>query len=102
MSNNVDAPAIPSIEDHIQTLADLYNRLQVLRQIPSLLLKTPATNLPTIPSLRPEFHNLKEIGDVVQSGKVQEALRAARDSEQKDMTRVDTPFSEGESETKGM
>ncbi len=96
MSTSIDTNSneIPLIEDRIQTLTDLYNRLQALRQIPSLFLKPPAAiDLPApLPTLRPEFHNLKEIGDVVQSEKVQEALRAARDSEQKDKSELTPHF----------
>jgi len=36
------------LEDHIQTVTDLYNRFQALRQVPTLLLKPPIPNdLPT-------------------------------------------------------
>jgi hypothetical protein len=77
---------ISTLEDRIQAVTDLYNRFQTLRQIPSSLLKPPISNdLPSpLSSLRSEFNDLKEIGDRVRSEKVQEALRAARDSEKAD------------------
>lgn len=95
MSTVIDASTeIPSIEDRIQTLTDLYNRLQGLRQIPTLLLKPPSgIELPApLSNIRPEFQNLKEIGDLVQSEKIQEALRAARESEKKDKSELTPVF----------
>ncbi|KIM92004.1 hypothetical protein PILCRDRAFT_108094 [Piloderma croceum F 1598] len=85
MSHDVSVE-ISTLEDRIQALTDLYNRFQALRQIPSSLLKPPISNdLPSpLSSLRSEFNDLKEIGDRVRSEKVQEALRAARDSENAD------------------
>jgi len=81
---------ISTLEDRIQAVTDLYNRFQALRQIPSSLLKPPISNdLPSpLSSLRSEFNDLKEIGDRVRSEKVQEALRAARDSEKADRSEL--------------
>lgn len=80
-------------EDRIQLLTDLYNRLDSLRQIPTTLLKPPAANdLPSPVPLRSEFETLKVIGETVRSEKVQEALRAARDSEKGDKSDLSSNF----------
>src|ERR1700691_3263252 len=87
MTNSHDTSAeLLSLEDRIQTVTELYNRFQVLRQVPTVLLKPPISHdLPTpLLSLRSEFDDLKEIGERVRSEKVQEALRTARDSEKAD------------------
>jgi len=86
MSNTHDTSTeISSLEDGIQTVTELYNRFQALRQVPTVLLKPPISHdLPTPLSLRSEFDGLKEIGKRVKSEKVQEALRTARDSEKAD------------------
>jgi hypothetical protein len=87
MSNSHDPSAeLSLLEDHIQTVTDLYNRFQALRQVPTLLLKPPIPNdLPTpLLSFRSEFDELKDIGERVLSEKVQKALRAAQDSENAD------------------
>jgi len=86
-----DTPAeISALEDRIQAVTDLYNRFQVLRQVPTSLLKPPISNdLPSpLSTLRSEFNDLKEIGERVRSEKVQEALRAARDSEKADKSEL--------------
>lgn len=84
---------IQSFEERIQLLTDLYNRLESLRQIPTSLLKPPAANdLPTPVLLRSEFETLKAIGETVRSEKVQEALRAARDSEKSDRGDLSSNF----------
>ena len=86
MSNSHDTSTeLSSLEDRIDTITDLYNRFQGLRQIPTLVLKPPSINdLPAPSPLRSEFDRLKDIGEHVKSQKVQEALRAARDSEKTD------------------
>ena len=81
-----------SLQAQIQALTDLHSRLQTLRQIPSLVLRPPAsTNADGLllspqgqPSLRTEFERLKEIENVIRSEPTQEALRSARDSFQAD------------------
>ena len=81
-----------SLQAQIQLLTELHSRLHTLRQIPSLVLKPPtstsADGLPlsphSQPSLRTEFEHVKEIGSIVRSESVQDALRAARDSFQAD------------------
>lgn len=77
---------ISLLEERIQVVTDLQNRLQALRQAPTLLLKPYVSNdLPSpFSSLRAQFDDLKDIGELVRSEKVQEALRAARDSEKAD------------------
>lgn len=97
MSSSIDASTAetPSTEDRIQTLTDLYNRLQALRQIPTLLLKPgPSINELSAPSstVRPEFQNLKDIRELLKSDKVQEALRTARESEKKDKSELTPDF----------
>jgi hypothetical protein len=87
MTNSHDTSAeLSSLEDRIQTVTELYNRFQALRQVPTVLLKPPISHdLPNpLLSLRSEFDDLKEIGERVRSEKVQEALRTARDSEKAD------------------
>jgi hypothetical protein len=91
MSNAHDTSAeLSLLEDQIQTITDLYNRFQTLRQVPTSLLKPPTSNnLPSpLSSLRPEFDDLKNIGERVRSEKIQEALRAARDSEKADRSEL--------------
>jgi hypothetical protein len=81
-----------SLQAQIQALTDLHGRLKTLRQIPSLVLKPPtstsADGLPlsphSQPSLRTEFEHMKEIGNVIRSDPIQDALRTARDSFQAD------------------
>jgi len=91
----VDSPIstkAASLQAQIQSLTDLHNRLKSLRQIPSLVLKPPtstnADGLPlsphSQPSLRTEFGHVNEIGNIIRSGPIQEALRSARDSFQVD------------------
>lgn len=89
-------PAVTSkaaiLQAQIQLLTELHSRLQTLRQIPSLVLRPPtstsADGLPlsphSQPSLRTEFEHVKEIGTIIRSEPIQDALRAARDSFQAD------------------
>jgi hypothetical protein len=81
-----------TLQAQIQSLTDLHSRLQTLRQIPSLVLKPPtstsADGLPlsphSQPSLRTEFEHVKEIGNIIRSELIQDALRVARGSFQAD------------------
>ncbi|KAI0768657.1 hypothetical protein BD413DRAFT_605166 [Trametes elegans] len=78
-----------TLQNHIQTLSDLNNRLQALRHIPALLLRPPATEVHALPQaarLRHEFQEVQEIAESVRSEHVQEALQAARKSEIADPT----------------
>jgi len=86
MSSHDTSAELLLLEEHIQTITDLYSRLQALRQAPTLLSKPLVSNdLPTpLLSLRSEFDDLKDIGERIKSEKVQEALRTARDSEKAD------------------
>lgn len=90
------SPALAALRAKIQTLIDLNNRLQNLRQIPAVILRPPipttSSALPTVPSqqtLHHEYQELKEITETVRSERVQFALTAARDSEQKDKTELE-------------
>jgi len=72
---------VVALEAQIQSLSDLQNRLQTLRRIPPLLLKTPTASTQTP---RPEFLQVKEIADTIRTEAIQEALGSARDSLQAD------------------
>lgn len=100
----------PSLQDRIQTLTDVHNRLQTLRHVPTMLLRPPSTSPladfppPFDPTIDREFavtfnstpaHDfraLKDFLDVLSSDKVQEALRAARTSEDADQTELGLSF----------
>jgi len=86
MSNIPDGSAeLSCLEHRIQAITDLYNRIQTLRHVPTLLLKPAISNdLSSLLSLRSELNDLKDIGEHIRSEKVQEVLRAARDSEKAD------------------
>lgn len=70
------------IQAQIQLLSDLQARLQSLRHIPASLLKTPVPNALDLsaPMPRSEFQLVKEIGDIIRTEPIQDALRSARDS----------------------
>ncbi|KAG7099390.1 hypothetical protein E1B28_001244 [Marasmius oreades] len=71
-----------SLEDHIQTLQDAYNKIQTLRQLPQALLKTPTSlALPKTTSLIVQSQKITDIAQTLKSDKVQEALRAAKASQ---------------------
>ncbi|KAF9270394.1 hypothetical protein L218DRAFT_952526 [Marasmius fiardii PR-910] len=72
-----------SVEDHIQTLQDAYNKVQMLRQIPQTLLKasTSSLGLPKATSLTTQSQQIADIAQTLKSDKVQEALRAAKASQ---------------------
>jgi hypothetical protein len=98
----------PSTDDRIQTLTDFHIRLQSVRHIPSLLLRHPsgsslsheseftspfdpadhdfAAPFHTTPTQ--DFRTLKTIADVLRSEKLQEALKAARESEEADKSEL--------------
>ncbi|KAG6820880.1 hypothetical protein H0H93_010224 [Arthromyces matolae] len=67
------------------------DRVRALRHIPLGILKRPITPLST-QSLRPEFQQVKEIADTIRTKHVQEALRAARDSLEGDMSDLNPNF----------
>ncbi|KAF9222643.1 hypothetical protein BS17DRAFT_174956 [Gyrodon lividus] len=72
----------PSLQDRIQTLTDVHNRLQALRHISSMLLKPPSTS-PLSP-----FDPTVEFLEVLRSEKVQDAFRVARASEDADQSEL--------------
>lgn len=93
MNNLADATSgIMSLEERIETITDLYNRFQSLRQIPPALLRPPVTPdlSSSLVSLRPDISNLKEVGELIRSDKVQEALRVARASEKADKSELNS------------
>ena len=66
----------------ISSLSDIQSRLQQLRNAPPLLLKS---SMPfSTSSIRQDFHHLKELADTIRSDAVQDALRAATNSEKAD------------------
>ena len=90
------APAAPSpvpmselatLRARMQTLTELNSRLQALRPVPAQLLRPPGSHghgqLETT-LLTHGFRELAAVADVVRSERVQDALRAARRSEQAD------------------
>ncbi|KAG6878532.1 hypothetical protein C0993_004430 [Termitomyces sp. T159_Od127] len=70
---------VASLQAQIQLLSDLHGRLQSLRHIPVLLLKPPMPAL-SGQTLRSELEQVRQVGDIIRAERVQEALRAARDS----------------------
>lgn len=96
----------PSLQDRIQTLTDVHHRLQTLRHVPSMLLRPPLADFP--PPFDPaidrefaatfnttpghDFRALKEFLEVLCSDKVQDALRAARASEEGDHSELGLSF----------
>ncbi|KAJ7622828.1 hypothetical protein DFH06DRAFT_1447374 [Mycena polygramma] len=66
----------------ISSLSDIQSRLQHLRNVPPLLLKSslPFSSL----SIRNDFQQLKELADTIRSAPVQDALLAAANSEKAD------------------
>lgn len=108
--NASDTVPQPSLQDRIQTLTEVHNRLQTLRHVPTLLLRPPSASplgdFP--PSFDPtidrdfavtfnstpshDFRALKDFVEVLCSDKVQEALRAARASEEADQSELGLCF----------
>ncbi|KAF9456629.1 hypothetical protein BDZ94DRAFT_1285657 [Collybia nuda] len=68
--------SLTALQAHLHVLSDLYYRIPALRHIPPVLLKPS----PISPTLREEFHKLRDVGDIIRSHPIQEALRVARDS----------------------
>lgn len=89
--------APPTLHDRIQTLTDIHARLTTLRHVPSMTLKPPNFS-PTFDVVNQDFsvagfdanptHDLfqkvKSLAEAVRSAKVQDALRAAKESEEVD------------------
>lgn len=78
--DNSSPPEIARLESQIQALSNLSTRLQQLRNVPAWLYKSPNSMMPMEP-IREQFENLRQLGDHLTSEVVQEALKAARDSE---------------------
>ncbi|KAL0580300.1 hypothetical protein V5O48_001717 [Marasmius crinis-equi] len=72
-----------SVENHIQNLQDVYNKVQALRQFPQTLIKAPTSplSLPKGTSLNSQYQQIKDIAQALKDDPVQEALRAAKASE---------------------
>ncbi|TFK44593.1 hypothetical protein BDQ12DRAFT_26839 [Crucibulum laeve] len=85
---------LSALKNRIETLTSLYDRIQTLRQVPTLLLRPPAQStaftLPPELDIRAGFQQLKEATDIIQSDATQEALRQARDSLKADDTGLNT------------
>ncbi|KAJ7129843.1 hypothetical protein C8R43DRAFT_1090060 [Mycena crocata] len=73
---------VDRLSAQINSLSDLHSRLQLLRNVPPLLLKS---SMPfSSPSIRKDFQQLKELTETIRSDSVQEALLAAATSERTD------------------
>ena len=81
------SPEISKLESQIQALTDLSTRLQQLRDVPAWLYKSPNSMMPMEP-IREQFENLRQLGNNLTSEIVQEALKAARGSEEKDKSEL--------------
>ena len=81
------SPEISKLESQIQALTDLSTRLQQLRNVPAWLYKSPNSMMPMEP-IREQFENLRQLGNNLTSEIVQEALKAARESEEKDKSEL--------------
>ena len=80
MMDSSSSPEIARLESQIQALTDLSTRLQQLRNVPTWLYKSPNSMMPMEP-IREQFENLRQLGNNLTSEPVQEALKAARESE---------------------
>lgn len=81
-----------SLQTQSNSLVELYNRVQSLRQVPHGLLKPPVSHglpLPT-QSFHAQFQQLKDTSDILRSDAVQAALRAAQDSEKADSSGINS------------
>jgi len=78
---------ISKLESQIQALTDLSTRLQQLRDVPAWLYKSPNSMMPMEP-IREQFENLRQLGNSLSSEIVQEGLKTARESEEKDKSEL--------------
>ena len=83
VSATTPASELATLRAHIQTLTELNNRLQAIRNIPALLLR-PIGSDPSSTLLTHGFKEIAAIADTIRAEKVQDALQAARKSEQAD------------------
>lgn len=73
---------LSSLSAMVSSLSDIQSRLQQLRNVPPLLLKS---SLPfSSVSIRKDFQQLKELADTIRSDAVQDALLVAAKSEHAD------------------
>src|SRR4051794_40302492 len=89
MATEPESPALLTLHSQIRTLTDLHSRIQSLRQIPIRLLRPPSpsqlplhdptSSLPASSSLG--LQDLKNITETIKSQVVQDALRAAKESQ---------------------
>jgi hypothetical protein len=80
-----------TLESQIELLTDVYNRVQMLRQVPPILLRPPVSFEPfTAQTIRGEFQRVKEVGDLIRSDPTQEALNRAQKSHEADTTGLDS------------
>jgi hypothetical protein len=85
---------VENLKARLKSLNDVHAKVQSLRQIPFNVLQAPALptavgDLPPPPlSVRAEFLRIKEVADEIRSDSVQEALRAAKESEARDKTGI--------------
>lgn len=79
----IASPEIAKLKAQVQALTELGTRVQHLRNVPTWLLQTPNSVFPAV-SIKTEFENLKELAQSLGSENVQEALRSAKGSEEKD------------------
>lgn len=110
VTTTLDPVPPPSLQDRIQTLTDVHNRLQTLRHVPPMLLRPPSASPladfppPFDPTIDREFavtfsstptHDFRALKDflgVLCCDKVQGALRAARASEDADQSELGLSF----------
>lgn len=84
---SVTSPEIATLKAQVQALSELGARVQHLRNVPTWLLQTPTSVFPAV-SIKTEFENLKELAQNLCSENVQEALRSAKGSEEKDKSEL--------------
>ncbi|TBU22849.1 hypothetical protein BD311DRAFT_769656 [Dichomitus squalens] len=83
IASTTPASELTTLRTHIQTLTELNNRLQAIRNIPAQLLRPPGSD-PSSTLLTHGFKEIAAIADTVRTERVQDALKAARKSEQAD------------------
>jgi len=85
------SPVLVALEEKLQSLRDLHNRLQAVHVGPtfsSLLRQPSAIGLTFNESLERKVESLKEVGAFLKSEKVQDALKAAGESEKADKSEL--------------
>ena len=94
-TTNVKSAEIQTLEERINVLTELNTRVEKLRHAPSVLRLPPGSSLATnvlvaspATLLQESFGQLKELSDTVKSDSLQNALKAATESEAKDHTEL--------------